>query len=162
MLQFGFVNGVYAYKDGEVSELKSLSDNNIFDLHEMATLARISLEKTIGELPSFEALTAEEIASVEAVAECILVEGAYLGKYNGYIVIGRTNLLDQNYIVSIDSRKYDFGQYGDVVMIKDGELINIKDAYENGLISKDDAITAAFVGSIHYFNMVLNLEDNGL
>ena len=67
------------------------------------------------------------------------------GRENGYILVFFVNFttkLDYKYITNIDGVAFANTEYFSFYVYKDGKLVDIADAYEQGLISKDALLKA--------------------
>lgn len=93
---FGYVNAVYAFKDGTVSDAGEIFVSERLSMDLSLTIGGIAIRKTIGELPDInEDFSPDELEALKVAAESKYLPEFYYGIYNGYAVYTKIGQLGE-------------------------------------------------------------------
>ncbi len=147
----------YAYKDGEFFPLEALLEQKKISNSALNKIARIHKEKyplLYGEAPpELLPLTPEQIAEIEEeyfeeTGYPLSVEGNYYGTYKGFIIVYQDWNIAETQEITVAGEHFCLN--GNVWAYKNGTFSKLQEAYQNGLLSKED------VAAISYYHELIN------
>ena len=153
---YGYVNCVYSFKNGALTELAECSD---IDPRTAFAIGSVAIKKTVSGLPNISnTLTEEDINSIIA-SDIGYIPRWYYGTYGGYAIFGDEQEVCEGYILNFDSAdsvamrlKYVDWAYA----YKDGKVYHLKDLTKDITLTNEDIILINFIDCALYSDFVVN------